>query len=267
MGKKLQIVIWLVIAIAAFLLLGGCVYNFARAISEDVVHPEVTFEIENLGTIKMELYQEYAPNTVANIVKLVEKGYYTDKVLFGKDDAILYFGLQEDGKEEIPQASFINPEITKDSDDDFKYSITGEFAANDFNKNTLCHEKGVVSLLRNNYGSAFTKESYNSGVAKLGIVMKDTVASLNGYYTAFAKITEGLELLENVYNTQETVAPQINEETGEPIETGIDEFSNKLIIKSATVDTHGIDMGIPKMIEYFDYDEYLYQMINSQYAG
>ena len=33
-------------------------------------------EIENYGTIKMELYPEYAPNTVANFVNLIEDGFY-----------------------------------------------------------------------------------------------------------------------------------------------------------------------------------------------
>ncbi len=75
MGKKLQFVFWLIIAIVAFIFLGGVIYNFTRATFEKPVHPEVTFEIANLGNIKMELYPEYAPNTVANIIKLVEKGF------------------------------------------------------------------------------------------------------------------------------------------------------------------------------------------------
>ena len=75
MGKKIQICLWIIIALAAFLLLGGVVYNLARAVNEEPIHPEVTFEIENLGTVKMELYQEYAPNTVANFIKLVQDCY------------------------------------------------------------------------------------------------------------------------------------------------------------------------------------------------
>ena len=63
----------------------------------------LTFEIENLGTIKMELYQEYAPNTVANIVKLVEHGYYNNKVIYGKNTLCLYFGMNSDGTDDIPQ--------------------------------------------------------------------------------------------------------------------------------------------------------------------
>lgn len=267
MGKKLQIALWLVIAIIAFLLLGGVVYNLFRATNEDVVHQEVTFEIENLGTIKMELYQEYAPNTVSNFVKLVENGYYDNKVIYAKDDLLMYLGVDNEGNAEIPQASFVNSEIKKDSEEDFKYSIFGEFAANDFKQNTLCHEKGVVTLIRDSYGTNLQEQSYNSGVSKIGIVMQENAASLNGYYAAFGKVTEGLELLENVFKNQEIAPPEVNEETGETIESGIDVFLNKLVIKSATVNTHGINMGIPEMLEYFDYDEYIYQMFSSQYGG
>lgn len=267
MGKKIQICLWIIIAIAAFLLLGGVVYNLARAVNEEIVHPEVTFEIENLGTVKMELYQEYAPNTVANIIKLVENGYYTDKVIYGKDEIVLYMGVDSDGNEEVPQASLVNPDITAGSDEDFSYSISGEFSLNGFDQNTLCHEKGVVTLVRKNYGSSLLEQGYNSGVSKLGVIMKDTAASLNGSYAAFGKITEGLELLENYCDTQDIIAPEVDEETGEETGSGIDEFVDKLVIKSATVDTHGIDMGVPEMVEYFDYDEYIYQLFSAQYGG
>ncbi len=266
MGKKLQIVFWLVIAIAVFLLLGGVVYNFARATSEKAIHPEVTFEIENFGTVKMELYQEYAPNTVANIVKLVEKGYYTNKVIYGKNTLCLYFGTSEDGNEEIPQASLVNSEIGLNSDLDFAYTIPGEFLQNGFKQNTLCHEKGVVTLIRDNYGTALLEQGYNSGVSKLGVIMEDTAANLNGTYAAFGKITEGLNILEDLYLNAETKEPEVDEQTGEVVST-IEEFSNKLVIKSATVNTHGIDFGVPEMVEYFDYDEYIYQVLSSQYGA
>ena len=266
MGKKLQIVVWLIIAVAVIILLGGVVYNYVKAITEKAIHPEVTFEIENLGNIKMELYQEYAPNTVANIVNLVEKGYYTDKVIYGKNTSCLYFGTKEDGNEEIPKASFVNSEIVADSEQDFEYSISGEFLQNGFKENTLCHEKGVVTMMRNDYGSYLLEQSYNSGISRLGIIMSDTAASYNGKYAAFGKITEGLELLEDLYSNGEIKKQEVDEETGEEVTT-VEEFSDKLIIKSATVDTHGIDFGVPEMVEYFNYDEFMYQALSSQYAS
>ena len=266
MGKKLQIVFWLLLAIATFLLLGGVVYNFISAKTQDTIHPVVTFEIENLGTIKMELYQEYAPNTVANIVKLVEKGFYNNRVLYGRNSLCLYLGMNEDGTDAIPMASLVNSEIGENSDSDFAYSITGEFLHNGYNENTLCHEKGVVTLIRDDYGTSLLEEGYNSGVSKIGIIMKETAPNLNGTYAAFGKITEGLDLLEKLYAEGKIKEPEVDEETGETV-SSIDVFSDKLLIKSATVNTYGIDFGVPEMVEYFNYDEYIYQMLSSQYAS
>ena len=39
-------------------------------------NPIVTFEMENGGIMKAELYPELAPNTVNNFISLIQKGYY-----------------------------------------------------------------------------------------------------------------------------------------------------------------------------------------------
>jgi len=39
-------------------------------------NPVVTIEMENESKIKIELYPEVAPNTVANFISLVNKGFY-----------------------------------------------------------------------------------------------------------------------------------------------------------------------------------------------
>ena len=39
-------------------------------------NPVVTFEMENGGIMKAELYPDIAPNTVNNFISLIQKGYY-----------------------------------------------------------------------------------------------------------------------------------------------------------------------------------------------
>ena len=39
-------------------------------------NPIATMEIENYGTIKIELYPEYAPETVSNFIALANNGFY-----------------------------------------------------------------------------------------------------------------------------------------------------------------------------------------------
>ncbi len=265
MGKKLQICFWLIIAILIFVILGGVVYQLVRATTEDTVHPEVTFEIENLGTIKMELYPEYAPNTVKNIIRLVENGFYNNKVVYGKDEICVYVGRESDANVPDVKASYMIDTIEKDSDSDFNYSIAGEFLLNKFDKNILNHEKGVVTLLRNDYGSGLTNESYNSGNTQIAIMMTKESSKLNGAYAAFGKVTEGLDLIEKLYNEGEILSKE-SEESDQVEDEAIQRFKIYPVIKSATVDTKGIEFGNPEIQEMFDYSEYMYQMMQQYYG-
>lgn len=293
MGKIIKACLWTIIAVGAICLIGFLVYNFVLASQKEVSHPEVSFEIKDYGTIKMELYPEYAPNTVANIIKLVENGYYNDKVIYGKDEICLYLGRNSEGEAVNPNISLIDKNIEEGSDGDYEYSINGEFIANDFKQNTLKHEKGVVTLIRNDYTqyfSSLSEQSYNSGNAQIAIMMDDA-ANLNGVYAAFGKVIEGMDILEKMYNELE-IAPKETEnageeetsmaevasegsatdaessdENGEEESAGIDAFKTYPVITSATIDTKGVDYGMPETEEAFNYEEYMNNLMQQYYGG
>lgn len=295
--KKLQFVIWIVVAIALVLGIGLFVYNRIMMETKGNVYPEVTFELENFGTVKMELYPQYAPNTVANFIKLVESGYYNDKVFFGRDEVCIYIGRNQNGEVVDPTSDLVT-EKTEEGTEPYKYEISGEFIANGFDANTLRHEKGIVSLIRKDYSSAFPnlyQQSYDSGNAQIGIMMGDKAGNLNGSYAAFGKIIEGMDIIEKLYNdevviskastevaeettedTTNTTSNTTTEATNATVENtatenqeeledadGIYEFANYPKITSATVDTKGINYGFPNIHEAFDYEEYLNQYMNS----
>lgn len=263
MSKKFQTIIWIIICLVALFLIGVCAYRIVLSKTDKIVHPEAYFEIENYGTVKMELYPEYAPNTVTNFIKLIQSGYYNNKIIYGKDDVCLYVGRNSEGEAENPKLSLIDNSIEADSDEDYEYTIEGEFVANGFTKNTIRHEKGIVSLIRNdytNYTSSLQKESYNSGNAQIGIMMDDN-RTLNGMYAAFAKITEGFDVLEKIYN-------EANIKTSDKEEdSSISVFENNITITNATVDTFGNDYGMPEVQKAFDYQSYLYDMLSNYYSN
>lgn len=269
MNKKLQFVIWIIVAIAAIALIGIYGVGFVRSKVEGTIHPIVTFEIENHGTVKAELYPEYAPNTVATIVTLVKNGFYENKVIYGKDQICLYVGRDTDGNVPLTKVSNLNTSVASGSDADKPVTIPGEFAENGFTKNTLRHEKGVLSLIRNDYTqsvSGLVEESYNSGVSQIGIMMGENTSNLNGVYAAFGKITEGLDILEKIYTKTELADPEVDEE-GNVVPAAISKFKVFPVIKSATVETNGVDFGVPVYQEAFDYDSYMYDLINAQYGS
>lgn len=283
MKNILKISLWVVLGILALVCSGWLIYSFAMSNKAEVVHPEVIFEIQDFGNVKMELYPEYAPNTVANIIKLVENGYYNNKVIYGKDDLCLYVGRTSEGEVENPKLSMIDSNVEADSDNDYEYSIKGEFVANKFNQNTLRHEKGVVTLIRQDYSQYFSNladESYNSGNTNIAVIMGDNASNLNGVYAGFGRVLEGMDVLEKIYNEieikKEEATTEEGQENTETTETeseeseeagGIKEFNVYPIIKSASVDTKGVDFGMPETEKAFDYNEYINNYFMQQYGG
>lgn len=268
MKEKIKFVVLIIIAALILGLIGGTVYNLAMAKTQPVVHPELSMEIENYGNIKMELYPEYAPNTVANIIKLAEKGYYDSKIVYGKDDICLYVGRDVEGKMIEPKISLLTDKVEPGSENDYEYTIPGEFITNGFNQNTLRHEKGVISLVRNDYTQQMpmlVKESNNSGNAQIAVMMDDKASDLNGVYCGFGRIVEGLDILEKIYNERE-IAPNEKDEQGNEIDQPIKKFKDIVKITKVTVDTHGVDYGTPVTEEAFDFEAYMYQLM-SQYYG
>lgn len=271
MKNTIKLVVSIIVLIAVILLLGLVGYGIFWRLTDSTIHPEVTIEIENYGTVKMELYPEYAPNTVANFIRLAEKGYYDGKVMYGKDDICMYLGRNSGGEKDPTKTSLIFDDIEEGSEKDFEYTIPGEFVANGFNQNTLRQDKGTVTLLRDDYtqyvGSLY-QESYDSGNSQISIMMTDNANNLNGAYAAFGKITEGLDVLEKIYNESAVKPDEVDEETGEVIEnTGIKEFEPYPVITSVKVDTHGENFGLPQVLEAFDYNAYMSEMLSSYYSS
>ena len=139
-------------------------------------NPIVTFEMENGGIMKAELYPEVAPNTVNNFISLVKKGFYNG-LIFHR--VIPGFMIQGGDPQGIGMAG---P----------GYSIKGEFAQNRF-KNDLAHDRGVLSMARSmrpdSAGSQF-------------FIMVEKAPHLDGAYAAFGKVIEGMEVADGIVSAQ-----------------------------------------------------------------
>lgn len=202
---KLKKVIFLIISL---ILLTGC--------GKRTENPIVTMEISDYGTIKIELYPKYAPNTVANFVNLVESGFYNDNTFHRLVPGFVLQGGDPDG----------------DGTGGPGYTIKGEFSENGYVKNTLKHDKGVVSMARTNMP--------NSAGSQFFIVLDDTEtvhASLDNKYAAFGKVIEGMDIIENI----EKNATVKDNQTGK--------LKKNITIKNATVNTFGKEYSVKKIQE------------------
>ena len=250
--NKLKNILWIIALILVIALVAGVGYGYYRNATMEVTNPVATMEIENYGTVKIELYPDLAPETVANFITLANRGFYNG-LTFHR--VVKDFMIQGGDPEGTGQGSAKISDL-KDGGEDTAYSIKGEFVANGVN-NTLKFEEGVIGMARNDYtsySSTLTEESYNSGSSQFFIMTADNT-SLNGYYTAFGKVIEGMDVIHNIENV-EVKAADDSEETGNtevstPVET--------VTITSIKVETNGVDYGLPETLTPFDYMSWMYQ--------
>ena len=137
-------------------------------------NPIVTIKMADGGVMKLELYPDIAPKTVENFVSLVEKKFY-DGLIFHR--VIKGFMIQGG-----------DPEGTGMGGPG--YSIPGEFSSNGF-ENNLKHTEGVISMAR--------AKSPDSASSQFFIVHQDS-EFLDGSYAAFGAVTEGIEIVDAIFN-------------------------------------------------------------------
>lgn len=126
-------------------------------------------EIENYGEVTIELYEDIAPETVANFVKLAESGFYDGLTFHRIIDGFMVQGGDPSGNG------------TGGSGE----TIKGEFSSNGF-ENDLKHEDGVISMARAKNPDSASSQFF---------IMVNSAPHLDGNYAAFGKVTEGLEYI------------------------------------------------------------------------
>ena len=148
-------------------------------------HPQVQIEMENGDKMVLELYPEYAPDTVRNFAELVNSGFYN-----GLTFHRIIEGFMIQGGDPLGDG-------TGGSDK----TIKGEFSENGFTQNTLSHTRGVISMARG--------DTPNSASSQFFIMHSDAPASaLDGKYAAFGKLISGEETLDKIAGTPVIVSGQ-----------------------------------------------------------
>ena len=170
-----------------------------------MANPIVTITMDNGDVMKAELYPEIAPNTVNNFISLVNKGFYDGLIFHRVICGFMIQGGCPDGTGRGGPG----------------YSIKGEFAQNGV-KNDLRHSAGVLSMAR-----AMHPDSAGSQF----FIMHKDAPHLDGAYAAFGKITEGMDIVNKIAETDTDYSDR-----------PLDEQK----IKSMTVDTFGIQYPQPE---------------------
>ena len=172
--KKICLSLMLAALMLAGIVLTGCSGNEESSgdigeLGETVM---VQIEMENGGIIKLELYPDAAPITVENFVKLAKNGFYNG-LIFHR--VIKDFMIQGGDPEGTGMGGA-------------KDKIKGEFAVNGW-QNPISHKRGVISMARS--------RAYDSASSQFFICHADSTY-LDGQYAAFGKVTEGMEVVDEI---------------------------------------------------------------------
>lgn len=141
---------------------------------DDVKKYNCEIEVENYGTISLELDSTYAPVTVENFVKLAKEGFYDGLTFHRIIDGFMIQGGDPEGNGNGGSSE----------------TIKGEFSANGVTNN-MSHKRGVISMARAN--------DYNSASSQFFIVQKDS-PHLDGMYASFGKVIEGMDIVDKICN-------------------------------------------------------------------
>ena len=257
--KKTSNIITIIALVIILILIGGVVYGYYKKATMEVKNPIVTMEVQDFGTIKLELYPEMAPQTVSNFIALAQNGFYDGLKSHRVVEGFMIQGgdIEGDGSGS-PKLSNLGIKVSEE--EDREYCIEGEFL-NNGHENKIKHKEGVISMARGDYtsySSSLAKESYNSAGSQFFIMVADN-SSLDGNYAAFGKVIEGLDV---VHAIEKVEVKAKNEETSSEESTEEQEKStpvNDVIISKVTVETYGVNYGKPKTLETWDYYEWVYK--------
>jgi len=175
---------------SAVLLLAGCTpkspdmstfdQNAGPKKGEQIVVMETS-----MGTIKIQLFPEYAPKTVENFTGLIEKGYY-DGIIFHR--VIPDFMIQGG-----------DPTGTGGGGE----SLWGGKFEDEFNEN-LSHLRGALSMAN---AGAGTNGSQFFIVQKQG-----GTDFLDGRHSVFGQVFEGMDVVDKIANAERNAADRPNTE-------------------------------------------------------
>ncbi len=130
----------------------------------------VQIEMADGGIIKLQLYPDVAPITVANFEKLVKEGFY-DGLIFHR----VINGFMIQGGDPTGTGMGGSPD-----------NIKGEFASNGV-VNNLSHTRGTISMAR-----TMVKDSASSQF----FIVHEDATYLDGEYAAFGVVTEGMDVVD-----------------------------------------------------------------------
>ncbi len=199
-----------VLAAAIILLLR---LNAPKEPEEVPPNPVATITMSSGDQMRFTLYPDLAPNTVANFIRLANRGFYDGQQFF-----------------RIVAGVFIQGgDPNNNGTGDPGYAIPGEFAENGFTQNTVSHMRGAISMAR--------PSGYDTAGSQF-FIMQGSYPEYDGRYAAFGSIDDGDEQSLAVLDA---IASQPTDSTYLPL--------TRQVIGTIRVETFDVDYGDPVTLD------------------
>lgn len=132
----------------------------------------IKINMQDYGTIEVELDADQAPITVTNFVKLANEGFYNGLTFHRIIEGFMMQGGDPNGNG------------TGGSDEEIK----GEFSQNGV-ENTLSHTRGAISMARTSEPDSASSQFF---------IMHQDGTALDGQYACFGYVTSGMEIVDSI---------------------------------------------------------------------
>ena len=132
----------------------------------------VAIDVQDYGTISLELDADTAPISVTNFINLANEGFYDGLTFHRINSGFMIQGGDPNGN----------------GTGGSEKTIKGEFSANGV-ENDISHVRGVISMARAN--------DPDSGSSQFFIVHEDSTF-LDGQYAAFGHVTDGMDVVDDI---------------------------------------------------------------------
>lgn len=187
--------------------------NAPKAPVETAPNPVATITMSDGSQMRFTLYPDQAPNTVANFIKLANRGFYDGQQFF-----------------RIVAGVFIQGgDPNNNGTGDPGYAIAGEFADNGFTQNTLSHMRGAISMSR--------PSGYDTAGSQF-FIMQGSYPEYDGRYAAFGSIDANDA---QSFETLDAIASQPTDSTYLPL--------SRQVIGTVRVETFDVDYGDPETLK------------------
>ncbi len=173
--KKIGVLLTAGICAGVFLV--GCGGGDSNAKFSTEPH-KVVVTMESGDTFTIETAPQFAPETCANFLSLVEEGFYDGLTFHRVIDGFVAQGGDPDGNGTGGSGK----------------NVKGEFAENGFEQNTLSHTRGVISMARRG-------GDMDSATSQF-FICYDDATFLDGQYAAFGSVIEGMETVDKFLETE-----------------------------------------------------------------